>query len=168
MPYAIYFSQHGAGSAYYWSVPNFIDKRPVTFIATGSHANYIKAGTQEYTPAGDIVADHTDVGYYWDVTQNYRGYWYDNSTKTFSKAGGAGMGGSEETGETATWLSWDGMWGDQQYMDTYPGQYCVFGECHYTSGPTGPVDKNLGRVTMCESKSQCTIFNNINDLTKQT
>ena len=138
-------------------MPNFIGQRPVTFIATGSHANYIKSGTEDYTFAGDIVSDHADTGYYWDVTQNYRGYWYDNSTKAFSAA----------TGDSVSWLNWGGYWGDQQYPSSYSGQYCIFGECHFTSGPTGPVAKNLGRVAMCENESNCAIFNDINDITTQ-
>lgn len=148
-------------------MPNFIGQRPVTFIATGSHANYIKSGEQDYTFAGAIVTDHTDAGYFWDVTSNYRGYWYDRTSNAFTSAGGAGTGGGEETGESATWLSWDGAWGDEQYRLSYPGQYCIFGECHFTSGPTGPTDKNLGRDAMCEHPGTCTIFDDINDITIQ-
>lgn len=168
MPYAIYFSQHGAGSAYYWNVPNFVGQRPITFVATGSHANYIKSGSQEYSIGGGFLTDTTDTGYYWDMTQNYRGYWYDSSSGVFTSAGGAGVGATEEAGESTSWLSWLGQWGDEQYQSSYSGQYCIFGECHFTSGPTGPVAKNLGRTAMCENESDCTIFDNIDDITVQT
>ncbi|KAI1331634.1 hypothetical protein F5Y16DRAFT_394921 [Xylariaceae sp. FL0255] len=168
VPYAIYHSEHGAGSAYYWDVMTFQGKRPNTYIGNGTHANWAKPGKEEYTFAGSIVEDTTDMGYLWDMTLNYRGYFYDNSTNTFTTAGGAGTGGTEESGETASWLSFLGMWGDEQYPSSFPDQYCIFGECHYTSGPTGPIAKNLGRNAMCETESDCTIFTNINDITSQS
>lgn len=64
-PYAIYLSEHSAGSAYYWDVMTFTTDglRPVTYIANGSHANYATVGTQEYTWAGPIVTDVTNAGY---------------------------------------------------------------------------------------------------------
>ena len=107
------------------------------------------------------------------MTLNYRGYWYDSSTSEFSATSGAGTGGSEEGDETASWLNWLGAWGDEKYPDGFlddikTGQYCLSTECRYTSGPTGPVDKNLGRKTMCQNDNDCTIFDNIDDLTTQS
>jgi hypothetical protein len=102
------------------------------------------------------------------MTQNYRGYWYDTSSGTFSVASSAGTGATEEAGETASWLQWQGYWGDEQYTGSSHGQYCIFGECRFTGGPQGPVTKNLGRQAMCQTESGCTIFNNINDLTTQS
>lgn len=172
-PYAIYCSEHSAGSAFYWDVVTFGGDRPITYVGYGGHANYVTAGTQEYTIALGLITDHTDAGYLWDMTLNYRGYWYDVDTTEFSVASGAGTGASEEAGETATWLSWEGYWGDEQYPDSFlddleTGQWCISTECHYTSGPTGPVAKNLERTTMCENDDDCTIFDNINDLTTQS
>jgi hypothetical protein len=167
-PYAIYLSQHGAGSAYYWDVMKFNGNHPITYVATGSHANYAKAGSQDYTIALGLVSDTTDAGFGWDMTQNYRGYSYDVSSGAFTAAGGASTGGTEEATETVDWLSWEGLWGDEQYPTSHSGQYCLFGECRYTSGPTGPVAKNLARTTVCQDDSSCTIFDNINDLTTQS
>ncbi|KAK1759088.1 hypothetical protein QBC47DRAFT_371048 [Echria macrotheca] len=167
-PYAVYLSQHGAGSAYFYSVLEKNGQRPVTYVAHGGHANYATAGTQEYTIAAGLITDTTDKGFAWDPALNYRGYWYDPASKTFTSAGGAGTGGAEQATETATWLNWLGQWGDAQYPNGQNGQYCLFSECHYAAGPTGPVDKNLGRAAVCENESKCTIFNNIDDLTEQT
>lgn len=172
-PYAIYCSEHSAGSAYYWDVVDFSGERPITYVAYGGHANYVTAGTQDYTIALGIISDTTDQGYLWDMTLNYRGYWYDMDTEEFSVAGGVGTGGTEEDSETADWLKWLGAWGDEQYPDGLlddieTGQYCLSTECRYTSGPTGPFDKNLGRSTMCQSEDDCTIFDNIDDLTTQS
>jgi hypothetical protein len=168
VPYAIYLSEHGAGSAYYWSVISKSGNRPITYIARGSHANYATAGTQDYTIALGLIADHTDAGFAWDMTLNYRGYWYDSASNSFSVAGGAGTGGTEMAGETAAWLGWTGHWGDAQYATSASGQFCLFGECHYVGGPTGPVDKNLGRTAVCQTESGCEIFNDIDDLTTQS
>lgn len=172
-PYAIYCSEHSAGSAYYWDVVDFDGDRPITYVAYGGHANHVTAGTHDYTIALGLIADTTDAGYLWDMTLNYRGYWYDVATGAFSIASGAGTGATEEADETADWLGWQGCWGDEQYPDSLgddieTGQYCIAGECHYSSGPTGPLAKNLGRTTMCEDDSNCTIFDNINDLTTQS
>lgn len=103
-----------------------------------------------------------------DMTQNYRGYWYDTASGLFSVAGGSSTGGTEEATEDATWLSWEGYWGDEQYATGTDGQYCLFGECLFESGPTGPVTKNLGRTAVCQTEDDCTIFDNINRLTIQS
>ncbi|KAI1821435.1 hypothetical protein F4861DRAFT_541986 [Xylaria intraflava] len=168
VPYAIYLSEHSAGSAYYWNIMTFNGQRPITYVANGGHANYATAGSQNYTIALGLISDTTDAGTPWDITQNYRGYTYDVSSGTFSIAGGASTGGSEESSETADWLQWQGAWGDEQYPNGSNGQYCIFGECRYTSGPTGPLDKNLGRTTVCQNDDSCTIFDNIHDLTTQS
>lgn len=102
------------------------------------------------------------------MTQNYRGYWYDSTSGAFSAAGGASTGGTEQATETASWLSWEGRWGDEQYAIGKDGQYCLFGECLFMSGPTGPVTKNLGRAAMCEDEDGCKIFDDIDDLTIQS
>lgn len=102
------------------------------------------------------------------MTQNYRGYWYDTTSNTFSVAGGASTGGTEENAETAAWLSWEGRWGDDEYAFGVDGQYCLFGECLFESGPTGPVTKNLGRTAMCETEDDCKIFDDIDKLTIQS
>jgi hypothetical protein len=141
-PTGVYISAHDAGSAYTWAaLPKAANgTRPVTYIAVGDHANYGTAGRQPYpVPLIGPIADTTSAGFLWDTTLNFRGYWFDNATQTFAAAGGAGVGGQEQQGETPSWLDFVGQWGD----DTPPTdilkneQYCVFTECHYTAGPTG-------------------------------
>ena len=133
------------------------------------------AGTQEYGPSG-IVHDHTDKGPPWDVTLNYRSYWYDVSSQVFTSGGGAGLGATEQTSEGVGWLSFTGQWGDAQWPRKRPGQYCLGDQCHISSGPTGaspqlfansvlivitcclgPFLKNLGRTAVCENESSCPI-----------
>ncbi|RDW87309.1 hypothetical protein BP5796_03003 [Coleophoma crateriformis] len=155
VPTYVFLSEHSSGAAYNYSVLPQNNSRPVTYIAVGTHANYATVGKQNYEPISlDTITDTTDAGLYWDVTANYRGFFYDNSTGTFTSAGGADIGGSEQAAEGTGWLTWLGAWGDEQYPDNHSGQYCVFGECHYVSGPTGPLSKNLWRVTVCEDQSK--------------
>lgn len=101
------------------------------------------------------------------------------ASKTFTSAGGVGVGGTEQTAEGVDWLYWLGMWGDEQYPDSDKRQSCALGVsiidkqshyeaslltrdqiddlCHYQSGPTGPLDKNLGRTAVCQKEDNCTI-----------
>jgi len=163
VPTYIYLSEHSSGSAYTYDALNQTDSRATTYIATGTHANYATAGKQDYEGEilGIFLSDETDQGPYWDVTQNYRGFFYDNSTGVFTSAGGASTGGTEQTTEGVNWLYWLGMWGDEQYPSNDSRQYCIDTECHYSSGPTGPLAKNLGRTTVCQSTGTCTIKTSI-------
>jgi hypothetical protein len=143
-PSFVYLSAHSGGSAYTYDtlVASNSSGRAQTFIAVGSHANYATSGAQPYPlPVIGPLADHTNFGPVWDVTKNFRGFWYDNSTGTFSSAGGVDVGGQEQTSEGAGWLSFIGAWGDEQYpIGLEHDQYCVSSdECHFVSGPTGNV-----------------------------
>ncbi|KAI8990687.1 hypothetical protein BD414DRAFT_484490 [Trametes punicea] len=160
-PTVLYLSAHSGGSAYTFSATEKTNGRPTTYIAGGTHANYATPGQHCHDLPFDLLCDETDAGLLWDPTLNYRGFWFDNATQTFSVAGGAGFGGQEEVAEGAEWLSFEGMWGDEQYPVLKHGQYCVplegTEECLFASGPTGPVGKNLGRTTVCEHEESCTI-----------
>jgi hypothetical protein len=76
---------------------------------------------------GNIVTDTTDAGTYWDVSQNYRGYYYDPASNTVTNAGGVDVGGTEQGTETVDWLYWSGMWGDEQYPTSDKRQSCALG-----------------------------------------
>ena len=123
--------------------------RPITYIAVGSHANYATPGDHQHDLPGLI--DHTDNGTLWDVTQNFRGYWFNNSTQTFTVATGVAEGGTEETNDEGVgWLNFPGQWGDQQYPILYRGQYCIeipdlVDECKLVSGPTGEAALGLSQ-----------------------
>lgn len=39
-PQTIYYSEHSGGAAYQWSAVQKKGQRPVSYVATGSHANY--------------------------------------------------------------------------------------------------------------------------------
>ncbi|KIP03082.1 hypothetical protein PHLGIDRAFT_49098, partial [Phlebiopsis gigantea 11061_1 CR5-6] len=161
-PQDIYLSAHSGGSAYTYSTltTSASGGRALTYIANGTHANYATTGAHQHDLPG--LDDQTDAGTLWDVATNFRGYWFDNSTQTFSVASGAGVGASVEVGEDVGWLNFAGHWGDQQYDLLYEGQYCVTTtECKYVDGPTGnaagPIAKNLGRTAVCQKEDSCTI-----------
>ena len=136
IPQDLYLSAHSGGSAYVYSAVPSQNGRAITYVANGTHANYATPGSHQHDLPG--LDDFTDAGTLWDVTKNFRGYWFDNSTSTFSVASGAGAGASVEAGEDVGWLQFQGHWGDQQYDLFHEGQYCVTTtECKYVDGPTG-------------------------------
>lgn len=73
----------------------------------------------------------------WDITKNFRGFWYTPSNGEISLALGAGTGGALQISEGPSWLDFGGFWGDQQWPTSRAGQYCVDGECLIDDGPTG-------------------------------
>jgi hypothetical protein len=150
-PTTVYISTHSDGSAYnYASMPKN-GVRPIAYIAAGDHANYGTSGSQPYpVPVIGPIVDHTGQGAFWDSTLNFRGYWFDNSSQTFTAAPGAGAGGQEQLNETPDWLSFQGAWGDDTpSTDILKNeQYCIFSECHYTAGPTGTYFRRHHSVTL--------------------
>lgn len=148
VPQDIYLSAHDGGSAYTYSALPSQGGRAITYIANGTHANYATSGEHQHDLP--LLDDYTDAGLLWDVTLNYRGYWFDNSTQTFAVANGADVGGEVEASEGVGWLDFAGHWGDQQYDLFVEGQYCVTTtECKYVDGPTGE------RSDICPAFCQC-------------
>jgi hypothetical protein len=138
VPTDVYLSAHDSGSAYTYSALPKNGVRPITYVAQGTHANYATAGSQPYpVPIIGPISDTTGKGLVWDTTLNYRGYWLDTASQTFTAAGGAGQGGKEQASETPGWLSFQGAWGDNITTADVSGQYCISTECHYVAGPTG-------------------------------
>jgi hypothetical protein len=147
VPQTIWFSQHASGEAFdYSAVPKYDGGvRPIVYSANGSHANYATSGTHDHTipgldlPLGVFLVDYTDKGYLWDPTLNayYTSVSFpSSSTPVFA---------AYDSTTPVNWLNYVGQWGDEQYQSSYPGQYDVFGQYRYSSGPTGPEDKDLNR-----------------------
>ncbi|KAI0368873.1 hypothetical protein BV20DRAFT_1053639 [Pilatotrama ljubarskyi] len=141
-PTAVYLSAHSGGSAYTFAATEKTNGRPTTYIAGGTHANYATPGKHCHDLPLDLLCDQTDAGPL--------------------VAGGAGSGAQAEAVEGADWLSFAGMWGDEQYPVLEHGQYCLpvgdTDECQFSSGPTGPIAKNLGRTAVCQhDDSSCTV-----------
>ncbi|KAI0081663.1 hypothetical protein K474DRAFT_1587496 [Panus rudis PR-1116 ss-1] len=160
VPQTLYLSAHSGGFAFNYTALNFTKGRPTTFIAGGTHANYPNPGSH-FHGTMNLLNDRTDAGPLWDVTLNFRAYWFDNATRRFSLASGGGLGGGKERGEGVGWLEFEGMWGDKQYPVPEHGQFCIEGNCRWGDGPTGPIAKNLGRVQVCQDETNCTIQSTI-------
>ncbi|CAK7226858.1 Vacuolar protein sorting-associated protein 62 [Sporothrix bragantina] len=56
-----------------------------------------------------------------------------------------------------SWFHFRGLWGDDLYELGDPRQWRLFGQYHYTDGPTGPKFKNLGRQKVCQTE-RCRIL----------
>ncbi|KAF2146347.1 uncharacterized protein K452DRAFT_283624 [Aplosporella prunicola CBS 121167] len=174
-PTYVWYSQHSNGQAFAYKVLHKDGKRPLNYIANGTHANYAIPGTHDHAipnlnlPAG-LVEDHTDGpdtqgATRWDPLLGAWFFGYSNSSGSpVFTALGAGRGGAE--GECAAagaptvdadaqvptnWLLFEGKWGDQEYPESDPRQKDWFDGLlkRYGSGPTGPVRKQLGREKVC-------------------
>ncbi|KAI0778987.1 hypothetical protein BD413DRAFT_601607 [Trametes elegans] len=160
-PTALYLSAHSGGAAYTFDATEKTNGRPTTYIGFGTHANYATPGSHCHDLPLNLLCDSTDAGALWDPALNFRGFWFDSAAQTFSVAGGAGAGAEEEDAEGAGWLGFQGAWGDEQYPFFEHGQYCLklgdLEECRFSSGPTGPIAKNLGRAAVCQKEDGCTI-----------
>jgi hypothetical protein len=140
----------------------------ITDVKTSGNHNY------EHIPF-DILKDQTDKGPLWDVTKNFRGFWYTPSSGALALAPGAGIGGALEISEGPGWLNFGGYWGDKKWPVNKFGQFCVGSECHMEDGPLGkhasriennyrspvhfigPLFKNLGRTAPCQDETKCTV-----------
>jgi len=109
-------------------------------IPVSSLINYgcIKTpGDHDYSLPLGLLKDQTNKGPIWDVTKNFRGFWYTPSSGAISIARGAGSGGLLQPTEGTSWLNFGGGWGDQKWPTNKFGQYCVEDQCHISDGPTG-------------------------------
>ncbi|KAH9932056.1 uncharacterized protein BXZ73DRAFT_89999 [Epithele typhae] len=143
---------NGAPTAFYLSAHSD-ERRPTNYIGVGTHANYATPGQHCHDLPGDLLCDQTDAGLLWDPALNYRAFWYDPAANAFTAPIDA---------EGASWLSFTGMWGDEQYRVLEHGQYCIVigdlvNECRFSSGPTGPIAKNLNRTAVCQKEDGCTV-----------
>lgn len=157
-------------------------QRPVIYSAVGSHAMYALPGTHPYVLPFKMLRDETDKGPLWDPAQNNLAYHYDYVLDR--EQGGAGEGDDDENGESVdrdlspggpyvpptsltpaasnpdaptSWFHFRGLWGDDLYELGDPRQWRLFGQYHYTEGPTGPKFKNLGREKVCQT-DRCRIL----------
>jgi hypothetical protein len=79
---------------------------------------------------------------------NYRSYSLNMTDTTFSSTGNYDaqsdnsavtvLSASEQaSANNGDWLLFKGNWGDEQYPKRDPKQFCIFGHCKYTNGPSG-------------------------------
>jgi hypothetical protein len=153
----MWFSQHSSGEAFTYAATEKIGVRPVSYSATGSHANYAISGDHDHTipdlnlPFPLFLTDYTDQGTLWDPAANAYFYIYDNSTNSFTAYNGQ---------DPTSWLSYEGIWGDPTLPQSDPRQHDFLGITltdEWTGGPTGPDDKDLGRTNICLDETTCDV-----------
>lgn len=158
VPTYVWFSQHANGEAFSYKCLEKNGQRPYVYSANGSHANYAIDGTHDHTIPqlnGDdtgVLTDFTDKGKLWDPLLSAQYFSYKPSPETFTP-----YDGTSPTG----WLYFNGKWGDQQYPKSDKRQKDLFGNAKYSSGPTGPRDKQLSRKDVCPNNGQMCILRDI-------
>ncbi|KAF2205232.1 hypothetical protein GQ43DRAFT_428313 [Delitschia confertaspora ATCC 74209] len=149
-PKQVWFSEHNFGQTYTYEAVEKIGKRPLGYVATGTHAMYATAGTHPYILPGGVLHDVTDRGPLWDPSLNVHSFTYDYINDTLRSS-------TLTPYAPVGWFYYTGHWGDKFYPLSDPRQYRFVGQYHYVNGPLGPRYKNLGREKLCQGNSQCQI-----------
>jgi hypothetical protein len=123
------YSQHGEGNRRAWARVPKVGKRPLVYVALGSHANYFSPGVHRFDPrvvepllislieqAGLPPVDHTGVG----RTVRPRLV--------------------RVTPATPSWMTFAGRWGEDQYLRAPGGPPTQFG-----GAPRGPAQQEHWR-----------------------
>ena len=127
------------------------------YSGNGSHANYAIDGMHDHTipdlnlPDG-LIVDYTDKGTLWDPTLSAYYYSYDPAASSFTPY---------YNGTPVNYLNFTGRWGDEQYPNSDKRQKTFFGQPKYSTGPTGPADKQLNRTDVCPSNGYVCIHRGI-------
>jgi hypothetical protein len=156
-PQAIWYSQHANGQAFqYAAVEKTESGRPIAYSSKGSHANYGMGGTHDHTIPnfnlpGGVLEDYTNRGTYWDPLLASYYYKFDAGGNAFTPYDGA----------PTNWLYFNGRWGDQEYPTSDKRQVKLFGQAKFSSGPTGPADKQLNREKICPENGKTCLLRSI-------
>lgn len=129
----------------------------MAYSANGSHAVYAIGGTHDHTIPnfnlpGGVLEDETDRGVFWDPLLGAAYYKYDAGANSFTPYDGSAP---------TAWLKFGGRWGDQEYPTSDKRQVKIFGQAKFSSGPTGPADKQLNRNNVCPDNGDKCILRGI-------
>ena len=173
-PRAMFLSEHAGGQAYAWEAlekrPQKGGKpdRPVIYSAVGSHAMYATPGMHAYVLPFKMLKDLTDKGPLWDPALNNYAFWYDYEVDREEENNPPDQERTSLVPAAAnpdlptSWFHFKGYWGDDTYPLSDRRQWRLFGEYHYSTGPTGPKFKNLERKKVCQM-DRCTMLYSIED-----
>ncbi|KAF2625693.1 hypothetical protein BU25DRAFT_345322, partial [Macroventuria anomochaeta] len=155
-PKTVWLSQHGNGEAYtYKALEKYKSgKRPVLYIANGSHAIYARPGAIDHTIPNFnteipfLLVDYCNDGPLFDPLLTSYAYSCDLASVQGKET--ESMSPFEPlTSYTPApgWLRFKGHWGDQAYPDDDPRQKGngLLGFHKFGDGPTGPAFKALNR-----------------------
>ncbi|RPB29622.1 hypothetical protein L211DRAFT_775914 [Terfezia boudieri ATCC MYA-4762] len=152
VPKAVFFSQHATGIAVDYAAVEKIGKRPVTYSANGTHANYPKAGTHSFLLPFHFLSDYTNRGMLWDPVLNTDIYTLNFTSSPLPPSNPWYAPALQNPTAPIGWFHFDGFWGDRQLPVSDPRQYGAGGLWHWVNGPRGPRWKDLGRRNMCLDK----------------
>lgn len=150
VPSQVWYSQHGFGEAFTYDCLEKQGLRPVTYSGNGSHANYAVTGTHNHTipnvnlPGKGLLTDYTNQGTLWDPLLGAYFYSFNANANTYT---------ASDASYPTAWLQFIGAWGDQQYPNSDKRQHEIIPDvsatARFSSGPTGPEDKQLNRTQVC-------------------
>ncbi|KAF2192600.1 hypothetical protein K469DRAFT_314988 [Zopfia rhizophila CBS 207.26] len=158
-PQHIWYSQHSNGQAFKYDVVHKNGLRPIAFSSNGSHANYAISGTHDHTIPnfnlpGGVLEDYTNEGTLWDPLKSAYFYSFSAGENKFTPYDSSGA-------TPVNYLYFKGRWGDQEYPTSDKRQVKLFGQAKYSSGPTGPSDKQLNRSKVCPDNGKDCILRTI-------
>ncbi|KAF2711734.1 hypothetical protein K504DRAFT_489547 [Pleomassaria siparia CBS 279.74] len=169
VPKYVWYSQHANGEAFTFEAlkKDQTGKRPLVFVANGSHALYPTPGTHDHTlpnlnlPFPLLLVDETDTGPLYDPLLSTLSYTYivPQPTPTIKHtfpvvvetSSSASVWASSSpfnpynADDPVAFLEYRGRWGDAEYPAGDKRQKDLAGNKKYVGGPTGPWDKGLDR-----------------------
>ncbi|PVH97835.1 hypothetical protein DM02DRAFT_65704 [Periconia macrospinosa] len=159
VPQHVWYSQHANGQAFQYKVTekHTDNLRPIAYSANGSHAQYAIGGTHDHTipnlnlPFG-VLEDYTERGILYDPLLAAYYYKFDAAANSFTPY---------QEGTPTSYLDFAGRWGDEEYPTSDKRQVKIFGQAKFSSGPTGPRDKQLNRVNVCPDNGKECILRGI-------
>jgi hypothetical protein len=174
-PVVVWMSAHGGGGAYFYDhmekeslnttgicIGN--GRQPAIFSARGTHANYPSTGQHSHDLPYSILSDFTDRGGLWNPAMNYLAYTYTPDKNEFHQMELSLANGSHPFREVkyGRWLEYNGAWGDPKLDPADPRQHWSPFEWKYIDGPSGPLTKNLLRVSPCQRAKWWNFWNGCN------
>lgn len=144
-PVLLWLSAHdGGGGGFYdnFEKDEHEPSHPLVYSALGTHANYADGKRQIRDPTGTLY-DDTDRGKLWKPSKSYLAYTYDGNTVFDAN-------NDDQKEKYGSWLTYPGRWGNMKLPRSDPRQKEYLpGVWRYVDGPTGPLSKNLLRISPC-------------------
>ncbi|KAI5807504.1 hypothetical protein DFH27DRAFT_322324 [Peziza echinospora] len=159
-PKAMFFSEHAGGVVLNYDAVEKIGKRPITYSATGTHANYPVPGIHRRILPWSLLVDFADNGTLWDPALNANIFSLNLTTDLLLPYTDPQyqITPTLANPEAPTrWFDFDGRWGDRTYPINDKRQYGLLGVWYMVSGPLGPKWKELNRRGVCMGYYPCYI-----------
>ncbi|KAL6703634.1 hypothetical protein ACN47E_009494 [Coniothyrium glycines] len=152
-PEAMWLSQHANGEAFTFKClqKDRSGKRPICYVANGTHALYATPGLHDHTipnvnlASPLLLVDNTEAGPLFDPLASSYYYSYVLPVKPYEPVTDGFLPLKPTADAPNGFLRYTGRWGDEAYPSTDARQTAFFGNNKFVSGPTGPLYKQLMR-----------------------